>query len=136
MKQYRFRINGNDYQVAVNSVSGDKAEVTVNGTEYQVEMDSVACAPVQQPSEPSIRKVRTAPRPLESVKPITAPLPGVIIALKVNIGDHVKVGQVVAVLEAMKMENEIQAESEGTVASVHVAEGNSIAEGEAIVTIE
>ena len=68
-------------------------------------------------------------------KAVTSPLPGVIIAVKVNVGDAVKAGQVVAILEAMKMENEIQAESDGTVTAVNVAKGDSVLEGAAIVTI-
>ena len=136
MKQYRFRINGNYYRVEVDSVTGNKAEVKVNGTDYQVEMDNSADTSDQLPPEPIIRKVSSAPKPSESARSVTAPLPGVIIALKVNKGDHVKAGQVVAILEAMKMENEIQTESDGIVTSVHVAEGDSISEGESIVTIE
>ena len=66
---------------------------------------------------------------------MTSPLPGVIITLKVNVGDTVKPGQVVAVLEAMKMENDIEAEFGGTVTAVNVAKGDSVLEGAAIVTI-
>jgi biotin carboxyl carrier protein len=62
-------------------------------------------------------------------------LPGVIIAVKVNVGDAVKAGQTVAVLEAMKMENDIQAECDGTVTAVKVAKGDSVLEGATIVTI-
>ena len=69
-------------------------------------------------------------------KVIKAPLPGVIVAVKVNVGDKIKAGDVVAVLEAMKMENEIQSEYDGTVASVNVSQGDSILEGAVIVTIE
>ena len=64
-----------------------------------------------------------------------SPLPGVIISVNVKVGDAVKAGQVVAILEAMKMENEIQAESDGTVAAVCVAKGDTIQEGDAIVTL-
>ena len=66
---------------------------------------------------------------------MTSPLPGVIIAVKVNAGDTVKAGQVVAILEAMKMENEIQAEQDGVITSVNVAKGDSVLEGATIVTI-
>ena len=69
-------------------------------------------------------------------KPVTAPLPGVIIDIRVAAGDQIKAGQVIAILEAMKMENEIQAESDGTIISVHVGKGDSVLEGAAIVTIQ
>ena len=66
---------------------------------------------------------------------MTAPLPGVIVEVKVSPGEVVKAGQVVAVLEAMKMENEIQAESDGVVTAVNVSQGDSVLEGAPIVTI-
>ena len=69
-------------------------------------------------------------------KSVTAPLPGVIIDIRVAAGDQIKAGQVIAILEAMKMENEIQAESDGTIISVHVGKGDSVLEGTAIVTIQ
>ena len=146
MKQYKFKINGNEYNVAVNSVSGNIADVTVNGTPYQVEMENAPAAPVQQAVHAAPAAVMTpvsaqqtsaapAAKPATGGKAITSPLPGVIIAVKVNVGDAVKAGQVVAILEAMKMENEIQAESDGTVTAVNVAKGDSVLEGAAIVTI-
>ena len=76
-----------------------------------------------------------APVPSGNARPVNSPLPGVIIGIKVKVGDVVKEGQAVAILEAMKMENEIQAESGGTVVSVDVAEGDSVLEGAPIVTI-
>lgn len=145
MKTYRFKINGNEYNVAVNSVSGNIADVTVNGTSYQVEMDSVPAAPVQAapaqaaPAAPTATTVQTAPKPAPAPsgagKAVKSPLPGVILSVNVNVGDTVKAGQVVAVLEAMKMENEIQAESDGTVTAINVAKGDSVLEGAAIVTL-
>ena len=146
MKQYKFKINGNDYNVAVNSVSGNIADVTVNGTSYQVEMENTPPAPVQAataapsapvaPSAPAAQPAAApAQKPVTGGKSVTSPLPGVIIAVKVNTGDTVKAGQVVAILEAMKMENEIQAEYDGTVTAVNVAKGDSVLEGAAIVTL-
>ena len=145
MKQYRFKINGNQYNVDINSVEGNIASVSVNGTSYQVELEDAPAAPVQavpvQPSviAPAAAPVQAAPvaKPAASGagKPVTSPLPGVIIAVKVNVGDSVKAGQEVAVLEAMKMENSIEAVQDGTVTAIHVAKGDSILEGAAIVTI-
>jgi biotin carboxyl carrier protein len=144
MKSYKFKINGNEYNVDINSVSGNIADVTVNGASYQVEMDNVPAAPVQAAQVQTVPAAQTAPaaapaaaKPAASGagKAVKSPLPGVIIAVKVNVGDAVKAGQVVAILEAMKMENEIQAESDGTVTAVNVAKGDSVLEGAAIVTI-
>ena len=140
MKQYKFKINGNEYNVAINSVEGQNASVTVNGTTYQVELaDAPVSAPVQYVAAPSpmpqaeVQAPSSAPS--GSGRPVTSPLPGVIIAVKVNVGDKVRAGQEVAVLEAMKMENSIEAESDGTVTAVHVAKGDSILEGASVVTI-
>ena len=146
MKQYTFKINGNDYNVEINSVSGNIADVTVNGTPYKVEMENApvqavpvtAAAPsvVPQSAVPKTAAPQpAAPKAASSAKTITSPLPGVIIAVKVNVGEAVKAGQVVAILEAMKMENEIQAESDGTVTAVNVSKGDSVLEGAAIVTL-
>ena len=145
MKQYRFKINGNQYNVDINSVEGNIASVSVNGTSYQVELEDAPAAPAQavpvQTSviTPAAAPVQAAPAPKPAAsgagKAVTSPLPGVIIAVKVNVGDSVKAGQEVAVLEAMKMENSIEAVQDGTVTAIHVAKGDSILEGAAIVTI-
>lgn len=145
MKTYRFKINGNEYNVAINSVDGTNASVTVNGTDYQVELENAPAAPVQTApaAAPAVAPVQTAPAASAAPKPaasgagkaVTSPLPGVIIAVKVNVGDSVKAGQEVAVLEAMKMENSIEATQDGTVTAIHVAKGDSVLEGAAIVTI-
>ena len=148
MKQYKFKINGNQYNVDINSVEGNIASVTVNGTSYQVELENAPAAPaapvqavpVQTPvtNAPAAPvQAAAAPKPAAPAagKPVTSPLPGVIIAVKVNVGDTVKAGQEVAVLEAMKMENSIEAVQDGTITAIHVAKGDSILEGASIVTI-
>ena len=144
MKTYRFKINGNDYEVAINSVEGKNASVTVNGTAYQVELEEVPAAPVQAPvAAPAASAPAQSPAPAPAApadaagtgKAVTSPLPGVIIAVKVNVGDKVKAGQEVAVLEAMKMENSIEATQDGTVTAINVAKGDSVLEGAPIVTI-
>ena len=117
--------------------------VTVNGTDYQVELEEApAAAPVQAPAAAPVQAAPSpapapaaAPAPSGAGKAVTSPLPGVIIAVKVNVGDTVKAGQEVAVLEAMKMENSIEAEHDGTVTAIHVAKGDSVLEGAAVVTI-
>lgn len=148
MKTYKFRINGNEYNVEINSVEGNIAEVTVNGAAYQVEMDastsSATTAKTQSVNntvaEP-VEATKTAGASTSSAtaagagKPVTSPLPGVIIEVSVKEGQAVKAGQKVAVLEAMKMENEIQAPADGTVTAVLVNKGDSVLEGAEIVKI-
>lgn len=140
MNLKKYIINDIEYNVAVNSVTNDRAEVTVNGVVYQVKIEN-ASVPV---SMPTVEAADVAPASVEapavvapsgSGKPINSPLPGVIVGIKVKVGDKVKTGQVVAMLEAMKMENEIQSEYDGTVVSVNVSQGDSILEGAPIVTI-
>lgn len=146
MKEYKLKINGNEYNVTINSTSGNIADVTVNGVSYQVEMEnSLPAAPAQsapaaaQAPAPQAAAAQTAPAPAAKPsgegKPVTSPLPGVIIEISVKEGDTVAAGQKVAVLEAMKMENEIQADRAGTVTKINVAKGDSVLEGAAIVTI-
>lgn len=143
MKTYKFKINGNEYNVAINSVEGKNASVTVNGTDYQVELEEApAAAPAQAPAAAPVQAAPSpapapaaAPAPSGAGKAVTSPLPGVIIAVKVNVGDTVKAGQEVAVLEAMKMENSIEATHDGKVTAINVAKGDSVLEGAPIVTI-
>lgn len=156
MGKYNFRINGHDYQVDVNSVEGGIADVTVNGTDYKVELADAVPAPAQQAIRPAPQTVSTgapavtpqatapAPQAAQAATPtapqgkgevVTAPLPGVILDIKVKVGDAVKAGQTVAVLEAMKMENEIESTASGTVTAVNAGKGDSVLEGAAIITI-
>lgn len=146
MKEYKFRINGNEYNVAVNSVEGNIADVTVNGTSYKVEMENAPAAPVQAPVQQAAPAPAPAPQTAQQApaaapaasgagKPVTSPLPGVIIEVSVKVGDAVKAGQQVAVLEAMKMENAIEADHAGTVTAIHVNKGDSVLEGAPIVTV-
>ena len=156
MGKYNFRINGHDYQVDVNSVEGGIADVTVNGTDYKVELADAVPAPAQQAVRPAPQTVSTgapavtpqatapAPQAAQAAtasapqgkgEVVTAPLPGVILDIKVKVGDVVKAGQTVAVLEAMKMENEIESTASGTVTAVNAGKGDSVLEGTAIITI-
>ena len=156
MGKYNFRINGHDYQVDVNSVEGGIADVTVNGTDYKVELADAVPAPAQQAVRPAPQTVSTgapavtpqatapAPQAAQTAtasapqgkgEVVTAPLPGVILDIKVKVGDAVKTGQTVAVLEAMKMENEIESTASGTVTAVNAGKGDSVLEGAAIITI-
>lgn len=142
MKTYKFKINGNEYSVDINSVEGNIADVTVNGASYQVEMDpsthsgNVPAAPAPVAAAPAAAPAPTpAAKPAGAGKAVTSPLPGVIIEVSVKEGQAVKAGQKVAVIEAMKMENEISAPSDGTVTAVLVNKGDSVLEGAEIVKI-
>ena len=146
MKEYKLKINGNEYNVTVNEVDGSMAEVEVNGTPFKVEFEKPikkAAAPVSKPMAP---KATPAGAPEVKVsKPaaaaggagtaVTSPLPGVILDVCVKEGDAVKRGQTVMVLEAMKMENAIEATADGTVTAIKVGKGDSVLEGAPLVII-
>lgn len=117
--------------------------ITVNGNVYEVSVEEgatgVASAPAAQPAKvtpkaPVAAKAPVASGAAGSVK-VNSPMPGKILALKANVGESVKKGQVLLVLEAMKMENEIVAPSDGTVASVNVAVGSSVEAGELLASL-
>ena len=151
MKEYKYSINGNEYTVAVIDLDGNTAAVEVNGTSYKVDIlgeelnitprpaakpaAPVAAAPQPQAAAPVEQPAAPAAKPAGNGKPILSPLPGVILDLKVNVGDQVKAGQTVAVLEAMKMENNINAEHDGVVTAIKVNKGDSILEGAEILLI-
>lgn len=151
MKTYKFNIGGKPYEVIVNSIEGAQASVTVNGKNYDVDIESgidapivsVPVAPVQAaPAVPAQTQTQTQaqasqPAPAQGGKgtPVLSPLPGVILKVEVTVGQAVKTGQTVAVLEAMKMENSIEAECDGTVTAIHVTKGESVLENAPIVTI-
>ena len=138
MKEYKFKINGNPYEVRIAKVEDGKAEVEVNGSPYTVEIEGDASEAAARPSAAqaagSVEKPGAA-APSAGSRKIVSPLPGVIVEVCVKEGDSVTAGQKVAVLEAMKMENEIQAEAAGTVTAVHIATGDSVLEGAPIVSI-
>lgn len=142
MKTYNLKINGKDYSVTINSVEGRTADVTVNGTSYSVEMENEipsAPAPKQNAAAPAAApSPAQAPAAAPAAGPgtvVRSPLPGVIISIDVKEGQAIKKGQKVAVLEAMKMENEIQAETDGTVSSILVQKGDSVLEGAEIIKL-
>ena len=113
--------------------------ITVNGTPYNVTVEegtSTAAAPVQAPAPQAAPAPKAAPAPAGagSVK-VDAPMPGNILDIKVSNGAAVKAGQVLCVLEAMKMENDIVAPQDGTVASINVNKGDSVEAGQTIITL-
>lgn len=142
MKEYKYKINGNLYKVAIGDIEDNIAHVEVNGTSYKVEMEKT---PKAAPKQVVVRPATKAPaapatpvaRPASGSKSgVKSPLPGVILDVKVNVGDTVKKGQVVIILEAMKMENNINADKDGKVTAVNVSKGDSVLEGTDLVIIE
>ena len=145
MKTFKFTINGNQYQVDVLNFEENIAQIEVNGTPYKVELDRA----IQQSKTPKL--VRSASVPSTDAHPsvaktaapsspkgggtIKSPLPGVILDVHVREGDHVKVGQKLLVLEAMKMENNIDSDKDGVVSAIKVKKGDSIMEGDVLIVI-
>jgi biotin carboxyl carrier protein len=144
MKEYRYTIDGNKYEVAINEVNDTTAKVTVNGAEYTVEWEKaveekpvVKVQPVTvKPASPAPETAATPATTPVSGNAIKTPLPGVIIDVKVKVGDAVKKGDTVVVLEAMKMENNINADRDGNVVAIQVAKGDTVADGAVLVVID
>lgn len=138
MKKYKFKINGNSYHVNIQNVDGNQVQLEVNGSTYEVEMETE----VKSTKTPTL--VRSEPRPSQGVEPlkthkstkkITAPLPGVILKILVKEGDQVKTGDELIILEAMKMENTILAESSGTIGKIFKAANDSVLQGDDLMEI-
>ena len=145
MKEYKYKINGKEYNVTVNDPVDNIATVEVNGTTYEVELEKK-----EKPAAPVVAKPAAAPKPAAAAAPVAkpvaasngkavgvkSPLPGVILDIKVKVGDEVKKGQTLLMLEAMKMENNINATKDGKVAEIKVNKGDSVLEGTDLVMIE
>lgn len=145
MKTYKFTINGNKYSVDVSDIEDNKATVELNGTTYTVELDmpNLATAPkpvipVSRPTTPPPvqASVVQAPAAKTGGSALKSPLPGAILDVFVKVGDTVKAGQHVLLLEAMKMENNIDASRDGVVSEVKVQRGDSVMEGDVLIVIE
>ncbi len=142
MKDYKYTINGNIYKVTIGDIEENVAHVEVNGTPYLVEMEKVVktvAKPVvkARPTTPAAPTTQlNRPSAAAGAGTIKSPLPGVILNVKVNVGDAVKKGDTIIILEAMKMENAIKADRDGKIASISVKQGESVLEGAALVTIE
>lgn len=148
MAKFEYTVQGVDYEVEIKEVEGTLAKVSVNGIDFDVEMKqpiSVGstlkkkpAAPKPQPAkvEGTVEKKEEVPvvKAGEGTK-VCSPLPGTITSINVKVGDTVAVGDTVLVLEAMKMQNNIETETAGTVTSVMVNVGDSVMEGAVLVTI-
>ncbi len=142
MKEYKYKINGNLYKVCIGDIEDNIAHVEVNGTPYKVEMEKApksapVARPVARPAAPAAAAPIAKPASASGGKSgVKSPLPGVILEVKVNVGDTVKKGQTIIILEAMKMENNINADRDGKITAIQVSKGESVLEGTDLVIIE
>ncbi|HBJ19109.1 MAG TPA: acetyl-CoA carboxylase biotin carboxyl carrier protein subunit [Clostridiales bacterium] len=128
MKKYNITVNGNSYEVMVEEVSAEGA-TPVAAPAPVAAPKAAAPAPKAAPAAPKAQSGAAG-----AVK-VTSPMPGTILEVKVSVGQAVKKGDVVCVLEAMKMENEIPAPEDGTVASVNIQKGASVNAGDLLVSL-
>jgi len=145
MKQYKYKVNGAQYDVTIDSIVGNIAKVEVNGIPFEVEMQGSSLVEEDLPTQ--VADETAAPAAVEAAPaapaagapgagaPVKAPLPGVVAKILVSVGQAVKKGETVLVLEAMKMENNITAEADGKITGICVAAGDSVMEGTTLVTI-
>jgi biotin carboxyl carrier protein len=145
MKNFKFTINGNAYDAEIVGIEENTAEVSINGVTYTVEIDRKTQA-IKTPklvrtiavpstdSHPAVSKTANPAGP-KGTGSIKSPLPGVILEIYVREGDMVKIGQKLIMLEAMKMENNINADKEGRVTSLKVGKGDSVMEGDILIVI-
>lgn len=136
MKKFKFKIRGNDYGVEIKKLEDNVAFIEVNGTPYEVEIEREV-KPTKTPT--IVRKVvnneveKIAKREGGASHPLTAPLPGKIIEIKVAPGDIVKSGDVLLIMEAMKMENNVLADKDGVIETLKVRAGDSVLEGDVLL---
>ncbi len=144
MKKYKFTIHGNEYDVHIMNVEDNIIELEVNGSAYKVEVDKTiqpAKTPklvrsrVVPPPETEPTEATDAKTPVQPSGKIGSPLPGTIVNIFVKEGDTVKVGQKLMILEAMKMENNIDSDKDGKVISIPVRPGQSVMEGDTLIEI-
>ncbi len=134
MKAYRVKVNGQVYDVEIED-QGSNAPQPVKAQTPAPAAPAPAAAPAA--AKPAAPQAPKAPASVPAgAKKITAPMPGTIVEIKVAVGDEVSPGQVVAVLEAMKMKNDLPSDVSGKVSAILVSSGQSVQTGEALVTIE
>jgi len=140
MKKYKFKINGNKYDTELRTLEDNIAEIEVNGTIYKVELEGE----VKSSKTPKLVRPRAASSNVHApkvstttgVSKILAPLPGTIYKVISKEGDQVKKGDTILIMEAMKMENNIQAEKEGIIKTLQVKEGEAVLQGDLLAEIE
>ena len=138
MKKFKFKIRGNKYEATISNFENNIVDIEVNGTSYKVELEKevvtaktpkLVRAKVQTKDEDANIKAKIGSL-------VKAPLPGTIIKLMFKVGDQVEAGATLLIMEAMKMENNIQAEAGGIIKSIIVAEGDTVLQGDTLIEIE
>ena len=135
MKEFKFTIDGKQYNAAVNELEDNFAEVTLNGKTYKVELEkeeAPAAAAVRRPAA-AAASAAAVPAGLMTVK---SPLPGSIVKVLVKAGQAVKKGDVLLTMESMKMENNVTAEADGTVKAVYVEPGKTVMQDDKLLDLE
>lgn len=144
MKEFTYKINGKEYKVAIEQENENNIELKVNGKPYTVEVENKPApklAPVKKSaaaSKGAATSTSTAAAPPTASSPkkaVKSPLPGTIIDIKVEVGDSVKKGQTVIILEAMKMENNVNASCDGVVTKILVNKSDTVGEGDNLIEI-
>ena len=137
------KINGNAYEVAVKNIEGTNVEVEVNGKAYNVELEQPAKQAAPAVARPVARPAASAPVSAPSPRPAAgavgatrSPLPGTVLSIAVTVGQAVKASDVALVLEAMKMENNINCGKDGVVKAIYVQKGDNVLEGADLLLIE
>lgn len=147
MKEYKYKINGMKFTVNVGDIVDNEATVEVNGVPYKVELDKKtpakqkpALAQSGQTNPGPVAPVASKPAPKPAVPShpdaIKSPLPGTVISVNVKVGDAVKTGDKVGVLESMKMENDLRSSKDGVVKQILVSAGDTVQEGDDLMIIE
>jgi biotin carboxyl carrier protein len=148
MKRFNFTINGNDYQVQIKNIDGNVAELEVNGTPYSVQIkEDMKMTKTPKLVRKEIQTKQGNDRVVENLKPVSdskkpstksikSPLPGSILKVNVKDGDTFKEGDVLMVMESMKMENNILAEKNGTIIKVCAPAGTSVLQDEVLFEID
>lgn len=131
MRKFMINVNGKSYEVEVEEIK-DGIAAPEAAVKPAAAVPKPAAAPAPKPAAAPASKPAAAPAGANTV---TAPMPGTILSINVKAGDAVKKGQVLCILEAMKMENEIMAGADGTVASVAVSQGDSVSTGQVLITL-
>ena len=148
MSEYVLRVNDQEFRAEIKELTPDQARVAVNGEEYVVDLVEFGrrsqAVEVARPAPAPTAAAAPAARPARQAAAtavgnvagaVPAPLPGLVLQLKVKEGETVSAGQVLLVMEAMKMENQITAPHNGTVKKVFVVEGDTVGEGDPLVEV-
>jgi biotin carboxyl carrier protein len=136
MKKFKFKINGSEYEVLINEIEQNIAEIEVNGTPFTVEIEKQD--KVSSMNRKAAGKVASIKTPSRSVvaNAIKAPLPGNVVKILVSNGQNVKRGDVLLTMESMKMENNILAEHDGIIRHIHVQPGQSVMQDDLLIDFE